>query len=80
MLVDTSIGFIAHKGAQQKLLHDFSDGNMVFTEIVDRIQQEHGLVQIHASKIWLRKSVLTPAQFRQLVREEDEVLEKHERP
>ena len=73
-------GFIAHKGTEQKLIDDLSHGVRVFSEIVDRSQQGHSLVQIYASNIWLRKSELTPAQFKQLVREEDLILENHKKP
>jgi len=80
LVIDASTGFIAHKGAEQKLIDDLSNGDIVFSELVDRSQQGHSLVQIYASNIWLRKSELTPAQFKQLVREEDLILENYKQP
>ena len=80
LVIDASTGFIAHKGAEQKLIDDLSNSDRVFSEIVDRTHQGHSLVQIHASNIWLRKTYLTPDQFQQLVREEDLILESYKRP
>jgi len=80
LVIDTSTSFIAPKGAFEKLVDDFSSGDRVFSEIVDRSQQGHNLVQIHASNIWLRKSALTPAQFQIMVREEDLILENYKNP
>lgn len=77
LVIDTSAGFIAPKCVLQKLIDDFSNSDRVSSEIVDRSQQGHNLVQIHASNIWLRKSALTPAQFQKMVREEDLILENY---
>jgi len=77
LVIDASTGFIAHKDVEQKLIDDLSNGGRVFSEIVDRSQQGHSLVQIYASKIWLRKSTLTPDQFEKLVQEEDLLLENY---
>ena len=74
-IIDASARFIAHKGILQKLINDLSSCNSAFSEIVDRTQGSHSLVQIYASKIWLRKSELTPVQFEQLVRKENLILE-----
>ena len=79
LVIDASTGFIAHKGTEQKLIDDLSHSDRVFSEILDRSQQGHSLVQIYASNIWLRKSELTPAQFKQLVREEDLILENYKK-
>jgi len=80
LVIDTSASFIAPKCVLEKLIDDFSNGDSVFSEIVDRSQQGHSLVQIHASNIWLRKSALTPAQFQIMVREEDLILENYKNP
>lgn len=80
LVIDTSASFIAPKCVLQKLVDDFSNGDRVFSEIVDRSQQDHNLVQIHASNIWLRKSALTPTQFQKMVREEDLILENYKKP
>jgi len=80
MLVDASFHFFAHKCAQNKLLHDFSSGDSLLTDILDRTRQAHNVVQIHASQIWVRKSGLTPAQFRQLLKAEDEALKGYVEP
>jgi len=79
-VVDVSLRFLAHKYVQEKLFDDFTQGDSVSTEILDRTRQAPGIVQIHASKIWLRKSSLTPAQFQKLLREEDEVLKRYKKP
>jgi len=42
--------------------------------VLDRTRHKHNLVQIHASKVWVRKSSLSPEEFEQLLREEDEVM------
>jgi len=77
LVIDTSAGFIAPKCVLEKLIDDFSNGDRVFSEIVDRSPQGQNLVQIHASNIWLRKSALTPAQFQKMAREEDLILENY---
>ncbi len=77
-VVDVSFRFLAHKCAQNKLLDDFSHGDSILTEVLDRTRQRPGVVQIHASKIHMRKTSLTPAQFRQLIREENEAMKKYE--
>ncbi len=79
-VVDVSFRFLAHKCARDKLLGDFSRGDSVFTEVLDRTRREPGLVQIHASKIWARKSSLTPEAFAKLVKVEDEMMKKYEEP
>ena len=80
LVIDASNGFVAHKGAEQKLIDDLSNGDSVFSEIVDRSQQGHSLVQIHASNIWLRKSALTPVEFEELAYKEDLLLANHKKP
>ena len=80
LVIDASIGFIVHKGIEQKFIDDLSSSDRVFSEIVDRSQQGHSLVQIYASNIWLRKTDLTPAQFQQLAHEEDLILENYKEP
>lgn len=77
LVIDASTGFIAHKGAEQKMIDDLSSGDRIFSEITDRSQHNHSLVQIYASNIWLRKSGLTPAEFKRLVHEEDLLLAKY---
>ena len=77
-VVDVSFRFLAHKCARDKLLGDFSRGDSVFTEVLDRTRREPGMVQIHASKIWVRKSSLTLEEFEQLVKMEDEMMKKYE--
>jgi len=79
-VVDVSLRFLAHKYAQEKLFDDFTQGDSVLTEILERTRQEPGMVQIHASKIWLRKTSLTPAQFQKLLGEEDEAMKKYKKP
>ncbi|MCF6257586.1 MAG: response regulator [Gammaproteobacteria bacterium] len=79
-VVDVSFRFLAHQCARDKLLGDFSRGDSVFTEVLDRTRREPGIVQIHASKIWLRKSSLTPEAFAELVKVEDEMMKKHKEP
>jgi len=79
-VVDVSFRFLAHKCARDRLLDDFVHGDSVRTEILDRTRREPGMVQIHASRIWVRKTSLTPEQFRLLVGEEDEIMKKYEKP
>jgi len=79
-VVDISFRFLAHKYAQKKLLDDFSRGDSILTEVLDRTRHKHNLVQIHASKVWVRKSSLSPEEFEQLLREEDEMMKKYEKP
>ncbi len=76
-VIDASASFIAHKGILEKLIDDLSNISKVVSEIVDRTQKSNSLVQIFASNIWLRKYELTPAQFEQLVREENLMLENY---
>lgn len=77
IVIDTSASFIASKYVLEKLIEDFSTGDSVISEIVDRSLHAQNLLQIHAPKIWLRKTVLTPEQFQKMVREEDLILEKY---
>ncbi|MBL1274498.1 MAG: hypothetical protein COB30_000255 [Ectothiorhodospiraceae bacterium] len=77
LVIDASASFIAPKCVLEKLIDDFSNGDKVFSEIVDRSQQGQNLVQIYASNIGLRKSALTPAQFQKMAQEEDLILENY---
>ncbi|MCF6257100.1 MAG: response regulator [Gammaproteobacteria bacterium] len=77
--VDISFRFLAHKNVQDKLLDDFGEDNFRFTEILDRTCQEHNVIQVHASQIWLKKISLTPEQFQKRVREEDALLKKYKK-
>jgi len=77
-VVDASFHFVAHQYAQEKVYDDLTRGDSAFIEILDRTRKDPGLVQIHASNVWVRKSSLTPTQFRQLVKLEDEVMRKYE--
>jgi len=79
-VVDVSFRFLSHKCAREKLLDDFVHGDSIRSEILDRTRREPGMVQIHASKIWLRKTSLTSEEFRQLVEKEDEMLKKYDQP
>ena len=79
-VVDVSLRFLVHKYTQEKLFDDFAQGDSVLAEMLDRTRQEPGMVQIHASKIWLRKTSLTPTQFQKLLREENEALKKYKKP
>ncbi|MCP4488443.1 MAG: hypothetical protein GY820_14140 [Gammaproteobacteria bacterium] len=79
LVIDTSASFIAPKCVLEKLIDDFSNGDRVFSEIVDRSQQGQNLVQIHASNIWLRKSALTPSQFQKMIQKEDLILENYKK-
>jgi len=71
--------FLAHKNIQHKLFHEFTNGDFQYTELLDRTQQEHSIIQIHASQIWLKKQSLTPEQFQKMVIEEDEQMKKYEK-
>ena len=79
-VVDISFRFLAHKCARDKLLDDFTRGDSIVTEVLDRTRDKHNLVQIHASKVWVRKLSLSSEEFEQLRREEDEVMKKYEEP
>jgi CheY-like chemotaxis protein len=79
-VVDVSLRFLANKYVREKLFDDFTQGDSVLTEILDRTRQEPGMVQIHASKIWLRKSSLTPVQFQKLLKEENEAMKRYKKP
>jgi len=76
LIVDASTSFIVHKGIEQKLIDDLSV-NKITSRIIERSQQGHNLIQIHASNIWLRKLKLTPSQFQQLILEEDLILNNY---
>jgi len=79
-VIGTPFRFLAHKNAQHKLLHEFNDDNFQYTELLNRAHQEHSIIQIHASQIWLQKKSLTPEQYQKMVTEEDEQMKKHEKP
>ncbi|MCF6257755.1 MAG: response regulator [Gammaproteobacteria bacterium] len=72
--------FLAHKNIQHKLLHEFNNSDFQYTELLDRTHEEHSMIQIHASKIWLKKQSLTPEQFQKMIEEENEQLKKYENP
>jgi len=72
--------FLAHKNIQHKLLHELNNDNFQYTELLDRTHEEHSIIQIHASQIWLQKQSLTPEQFQKMVTEEDEQMKKYENP
>lgn len=72
-IIDASAGFIAHKDILQKLIHDLS-GQNAFAEIVDRNIKTPSLIHLCASNLWLRKSKLTPEQFKKMVLEENLIL------
>ena len=80
LVVDTSASFIAPKCLLQKLINDFSNDSSVFSKIVDRSSDGHNLVEIHASNVWIRKTALTPAQYQQLVYEENLILKNYKEP
>ncbi len=71
--------FLAHKNIQHKLFHELNNNNFQYTELLDRTHPEHGIIQIHASKIWLKKQSLTLEQFQKMVIEEDEQMKKYEK-
>lgn len=77
VMMDVSCHFVAHQGARHKLFDDLSRGDPVFTEILDRTRCAHNIVKIYASQISVKKLGLAPAQFQQLLKEEDEILEKY---
>ena len=77
LVVDTSASFISDKRALQRLICNLSDSDKTLSEIIDRSQQGHNLVQIYASNICLRKYGLTPDHYQKLVREEDSILESY---
>ena len=68
--------YIAHKDILQKLIHDLS-GQNAFAEIVDRNIKTPSLINIYVSNVWLRKSKLTPEQFKKMVREENLILKNY---
>jgi len=78
MMEDVSCHFVAHQGVRHKLFDDLSRGDPVFTEILDRTRCAHSLVKIYASQISVKKLSLTPSQFQQRLKEEDEMLKKYE--
>ena len=80
MVIDTSVSLIADKGAAQKLIHDLSNNDYIFSELADRSEQSHHSVQIYASNIWLRKFGLTPERYQELIREEDLIVEGYKKP
>ena len=75
-IIDASAGFIAHKGILQKLINDLS-GQNPFSEIIDRNIKNPGLLQICASDVRLKKTALSPEQFKKKVREENLRLENY---
>ena len=79
-VIDTSASFKMDKRMLQKLVEDLSSRDDIFTEITDRSQAGHNLVQIYAARVWLRKFGLTPEQYQQVIREEDSMLETYEKP
>jgi len=81
-VIGTSHRFLAHKTAQNKLIHDLgkSNNNIIFTELLDRTQQGHNLIQIHATQISIQKISLTLEEFQQHLKKENEILTKYEKP
>lgn len=81
-VIDTSHRFLTHKTAQNKLIHDLGEGNnnIISTELLDRTEQGHNLIQIHAAQISIQKISLTPEEFQQHLKEENEILKKYEKP
>jgi len=78
-VIGSPFQFLAHKNIQHKLFHELNNGNFQYTELLDRTHKEHSIIQIHASKIWLKKQNLTPEQFQKMVAEEDEQMKKYEK-
>lgn len=77
-IIDASASFIAHKEILEKLVDDLSsNSSRPVSGILDRTQESNSVVQIFASNIRLRKYGITPAQFEQLVREENLMLENY---
>jgi len=72
--------FLAHKNIQHKLFHEFNNDNFQYTELLDRTHQEHSIIQIHASQVWMKKQSLSPKQFQEMLAEEDELMKKYENP
>ena len=75
-VIDASGGFIVHKNILQKLIDDLS-GQNPFSEIIDRHIKSPSLLQICASNVRLRKTALSPEQFKKKVYEENLMLENH---
>ncbi len=77
-VIDTSHRFLVHKAAQNKLIHDLGEGNnsIISTEFLDRTEQGHNLIKIHAAQISIQKTSLTPEEFQQHLKKENERLKK----
>ncbi|MCG8635082.1 MAG: hypothetical protein MI863_14705 [Desulfobacterales bacterium] len=75
-VIDASGDFIVHKNILQKLIDDLS-GQSPVSEIIDRNIKTPSLLQICALNVWLRKTPLSPEQFRKKVYEENLVLENY---
>ncbi len=79
-MIAAPLRFLAHKNIQHKLLLELNDDNFQYTELLDRTQQEHSIIKIHAAKIYLKKQSLTSEQFRKMIIEEDEQMKKYNNP
>ncbi len=78
-VIGSPFQFLAHKNIQHKLLHEFNN-DFQYIELLDRTHQEHSIIQIHASQVWMKKQNLTPEEFQKMVTEEDELMKKYENP
>ena len=77
VVIDDSVNCISDKRIIHKLIDDLSAGNCCNSEIIDRSQANHSLLQIHAANIILRKLWLSDDEYKQRLSEEDKILEKY---
>ncbi len=76
-LIDTGHKFIVHKNLQNKISHDFIAKRKQLSEFLDRSTDDPGIIHVYASNLRSSKRHILPEVLEQLVKEEDEDMEKY---